>query len=563
MLSEYHLGAVVVIFLYSFLNFHLCSRMVDGLRFHKFSIYVVCLVNALLSPLLLHARFSAPTSFSLVVLTILVLELFLLFRGQLMGIIGVVIGTLIHLLFLRGSIIAVMSIVHRCSMYQLMTDEALFPLINLGGFAAQLVTLTLFITLVPLKTLRVVMNDKGFYKALLTISTVVYAFMTLNSYMFQVDYFTFHLAMQELIILLFSLAFFYLVMLFLVRIVALGAYKEKSEELEIQIGKEKKLNAAVLQFAEVILEANCTQNKVTRILVDSDDRPTEHTPTLDQFFSFYSQRFTHPEDVHLIENLNSTSLLADYAANRTESVIDFRSTRITSGGVQASQQSSELSYHWYRMRITLTCDEDTADIMALFTVDDIQLEKEAELALRQKAETDPLTGAFNKAAFATKVDAHLGAGGRGALFMFDLDNFKGINDNMGHSSGDKVLIEVYHKVVAIFRSDDIVGRVGGDEFVVFLTGVTEEALISRLAKRICSELNQFYHAQNGVTIEISSSVGIAHAPEDGSTFAALFDCADVAMYHSKNSGKNTFTLYRMDLHEGYSPKDEAAYTRSE
>ncbi len=164
--------------------------------------------------------------------------------------------------------------------------------------------------------------------------------------------------------------------------------------------------------------------------------------------------------------------------------------------------------------------------------------------LRKKAETDPLTGAYNKAAFAARVDKILRNNGQGALYMFDLDNFKGINDNMGHTLGDEVLREVYEKAVTIFRPTDMISRAGGDEFLVFLPGNMSEEIIEKKAIQICDALNKIYHGEDGISIEVSCSVGISVASRDGKDFETLFKLADEAMYRSKKTGKNTYTFHK-------------------
>jgi len=121
-------------------------------------------------------------------------------------------------------------------------------------------------------------------------------------------------------------------------------------------------------------------------------------------------------------------------------------------------------------------------------------------------------------------------------FFFDVDNFKGINDKQGHSAGDRVLKKITQIAKENIRGFDVLGRYGGDEFLIILPGTTiSDALFvaERFRKKVCM--------QSGTTI----SIGIASYPEDGKTVQQIVDIADKGLYESKNKGKNTITHYKI------------------
>ncbi len=509
-------------------------------------------------------RFDSPMVFYFVYMCLLLLELFALYKGHITGTIGIGVGSLIHLFVLRAVLMASMSIALQIPMAGILQRTLLYSHLNLGSFALQIITLTLFIRLIPLDTLKRVMADPAFYRGLLGFALVCITYLIYHANSFLISYYSVNLAVQVIVAAVFALTFFYIMMLQLIRIFNLGVYKSKTAALEEQIDKDKVFASVALQFADVILEANCTKDKVTRVVLSSVERPTEHIPALGVLFQDQAARFTHPDDAETIRQLSAPYFLLAFAEGRTELSFDYRSKSIVNVAAHMMRDLDEEAiedYLWYRMRITLRKEENSGEIIALFTVDGIHEEKEEALALRQQAETDPLTGALNRAAFAAKVDDHLVRGGGGTLYMFDLDNFKGINDNMGHSAGDVVLREVYAKIIALFRSDDLVGRVGGDEFVVFTLNTARESIIEQKAMAICGALHKNYQTDSGRAIEVSSSVGVSIAPRDGTHFAGLFFAADVAMYHSKNAGKNTYTLYSKDLALEFQPNKQEAYTR--
>ena len=132
--------------------------------------------------------------------------------------------------------------------------------------------------------------------------------------------------------------------------------------------------------------------------------------------------------------------------------------------------------------------------------------------------------------------------------MVDLDNFKNVNDNLGHISGDQAIKDTADCLVKIFPKDAFVGRLGGDEFAVCAAydAFDKESLISfieKKANKIC-EANRRVYQNNDKEVHISSSVGIAVAPDFTDNFEMLYGMADRALYCSKNGGKNRYTIYR-------------------
>ena len=182
-----------------------------------------------------------------------------------------------------------------------------------------------------------------------------------------------------------------------------------------------------------------------------------------------------------------------------------------------------------------------------FVVRDIDEQKRSEIALREQAEIDGLTGLYNSATTRSKIKQLLSvphSSEENQIFiLFDLDNFKKINDNFGHSTGDQVLIDVGNKLKQHFRSTDIVGRLGGDEFIAMLCDVKSDHYVDIIASSLCRELTQTYTQEN-ISITVSASIGIAVAPQDGTTFEELYKKSDAALYQVKKSGKNGYRLWQ-------------------
>ncbi|MBI5626950.1 MAG: GGDEF domain-containing protein, partial [Nitrosomonadales bacterium] len=135
-----------------------------------------------------------------------------------------------------------------------------------------------------------------------------------------------------------------------------------------------------------------------------------------------------------------------------------------------------------------------------------------------------------------------------ALMFIDLDKFKPVNDTFGHEVGDLLLKEVAKRLQDCVRGSDTASRLGGDEFVVLLLTIEEEQDAVMVAEKIRHALNQPFELA-GYSLHISSSIGVAVYPEHGGDEEQLVRNADIAMYHSKNSGRNNVKLYQPGMHE--------------
>lgn len=209
-------------------------------------------------------------------------------------------------------------------------------------------------------------------------------------------------------------------------------------------------------------------------------------------------------------------------------------------------------YAWYRITGTLVQDNRyglNQRFVGKIECADQQITEERNLM--QRAENDLLTGVLNKKTMEEKVTECLKdikGGYHYIFFMVDLDNFKNVNDNLGHIAGDQAIKDTADCLVKIFPKDAFVGRLGGDEFAVCAAydAFDKESLISfieKKANKIC-EANRRVYQNNDKEVHISSSVGIAVAPDFTDNFEMLYGMADRALYCSKNGGKNRYTIYR-------------------
>lgn len=181
--------------------------------------------------------------------------------------------------------------------------------------------------------------------------------------------------------------------------------------------------------------------------------------------------------------------------------------------------------------------------------------------IEQLAYHDGLTGLYNRVAFmkyAYKIfhDASVGAS-KHAIFFIDLDNFKNINDTLGHDYGDLLLKDVSDRMLSCIASDDILARNGGDEFLILKNRFDTVDDLENFASQL---VNVVHHPfiLNDETAVVSMSVGIAVFPNNGLTVSELIKNADIAMYNAKNSGKNSYRFFDSYMEDDVNRKNDLA-----
>lgn len=188
----------------------------------------------------------------------------------------------------------------------------------------------------------------------------------------------------------------------------------------------------------------------------------------------------------------------------------------------------------------------------------IDEQQKHEETLTKQAMRDDLTGLYNKSASEHLIKQCLEKDKFGLLFMIDIDNFKEINDTHGHPEGDHALQSISRCLKKTFRSDDIIGRIGGDELVIYMRKVSSPSIVHKKMQIFVEQLRE--HSQRNVAL-ITVSVGIAFYPKDGQSFEELYKRADQSMYNAKRNGKQQYCfggqIYRFDTVADRVTDDEA------
>ncbi len=224
--------------------------------------------------------------------------------------------------------------------------------------------------------------------------------------------------------------------------------------------------------------------------------------------------------------------------------------------------SEETSGLWYKCIFTPVVDKvgDTVRIVGRFK--NIDKQKKSEFIMEKRIRCDMLTGLYNKetaikliSEFLDEVKPNFDETQKPhALMIIDIDNFHVINDRLGHTFGDSVIQEFASDIKSSFRDTDIVGRIGGDEFMVLMKNVTVKSA-SKKASRLCRSLVKNY-CVNNQNIPLSCSIGMAFFNKDADNFDDLYKYADIAMYEAKMNGRCSYVLYDGEnaaMHNSFDP----------
>ena len=183
--------------------------------------------------------------------------------------------------------------------------------------------------------------------------------------------------------------------------------------------------------------------------------------------------------------------------------------------------------------------------------EDISKQKETQAQIERLAFYDPLTKLGNRRLFREQLDLELRKVRRQGRFLgmlyLDLDNFKQINDSLGHDIGDELLKQVAVRLKETLRNSDIIARLGGDEFVVLIPEARKAGLV-RVAGKLIERLIEPYQL-SGQSVIVTASVGITVSPDDGRDAAQLMKNADLAMYRAKHQGRNNFQFFTEEMND--------------
>lgn len=207
---------------------------------------------------------------------------------------------------------------------------------------------------------------------------------------------------------------------------------------------------------------------------------------------------------------------------------------------------------WVNTTITPMRDENSAVTKYVVSMQDISFIKDSQSKIEKLAYTDELTNLANRTFFIAQLEKLVEISKRGryefALLYFDIDDFKRVNDIYGHDGGDQLLMELAARLSQHLRNEDVLARMGGDEFALIVGGISSEQDVLVIANSILDAVNEPFLIR-GAEVQSGTSIGITLSTTDEKDPELLLQHADLAMYEAKGIGKNTYQFYTKELNE--------------
>lgn len=300
--------------------------------------------------------------------------------------------------------------------------------------------------------------------------------------------------------------------------------KQEQEELRLRLEQHQII---MDQTTDILFEWNI--RKDTLIFSSNWRKKFGYDPIEDKI----SGRIPLSKNIHVEDMPAFVTIMKDTAAGKAYSETEFRI------------KDSSGRYRWCRIRATAQFDDDGRAIKAVGVILDINKEKHEKQNLIKMAQRDALTGIYNKAATNATVMRRMKDFDftvLQALLIIDVDHFKAVNDTYGHMAGDNILSLVAEQMRSHVRSSDVVGRIGGDEFLVYLPEVETEEDALWKAQSLHAVLGTLVPEQGAPPI--TCSIGMAVFPHGTVEYADLYQYADTALYRCKDAGRNGVTVYR-------------------
>lgn len=310
----------------------------------------------------------------------------------------------------------------------------------------------------------------------------------------------------------------------------------KNRTLQSQLYENEKIYRSALELTcDRVFEADLTHNK----LISGQETYAAAFPFLkseiyDEVIKSIAQFSIYEEDIkNYLDTVNRANLIQLFTVeNVTEVELEYRQ-KLENGVTQ-----------WMAATI-IHLNNSSKSLKVIGYVKNIDQRKKQELEILNQSQKDGLTALYNKKATQSMIESYLSrkdTQSTSAVIMLDIDNFKNINDTLGHVTGDTALSQVGEKLHGLFRPVDIVGRIGGDEFLIFFNNYNSiSTLINKL--ELLSSIFEEIHLDGDGAYQISGSIGVSLYPQDGNTYIELYQKADMALYYSKSRGKNCYNIY--------------------
>ncbi|OOO00169.1 MAG: hypothetical protein ATN35_08620 [Epulopiscium sp. Nele67-Bin004] len=511
---------LLINFLQNFTFFHIVSRVLNDKPNIKLQL-ILSSFNVIIAIIYLNIP-PIIGSYMFRILTYCILTI-IFFKGKYLPKIALALVIIVNTLCIETMVVATFSLALQVSMCTIMTFGNLFLYSQIITSGICVLLTLIILKLVPEDCWTLSRDNDHKNIIFLALQSICIVSILASSTVYTVSHFIYEEIIQQLIQGVSWLFVEYVGVFMLIGFETLERHKKVlSEELFIKNFYKNILH----DKCELIMQINCTTDEIIECRVKNKVNSRAVGKSYTEVISAIICNQMHPDDranTLIVSDINY--MIKEFDNQVTKYNFEYR---------LAGRRNS--LYKWFNVDVCMTRNFELNQITAVLVVENIQKEKD----LLFKSERDALSELYNKATTQHLIQKYLHESG--ILFMIDLDHFKTLNDNLGHAMGDKAIKDISGELTSIFKDTDIIGRVGGDEFMVFVRNPSNKFDLQAIAKELSQRVKKTY-CINDEAVTISASIGIVYANNDITDFKVLYDLADKAMYMSKAKGKNTFTVY--------------------
>ncbi len=320
--------------------------------------------------------------------------------------------------------------------------------------------------------------------------------------------------------------------------------KNKNEEIYRWAGVAEDITEHRLAEERLLLSASVFESSVEGIVItDTENKVVSVNPAFTKITGFAPEEVLGKDPKIMGSGRHNSEFFKEMWSSINE-------TGQWQGEIWDRRKNGEIYPKWLSISTAKNKKNVVVNYIGVFV--DITKRKEAVEKLDLMAHFDSLTGLPNRILLKDRVEQAISASRRserktGVLFL-DLDNFKNINDSFSHSFGDLLLHAVSERLKDVTRESDTIARIGGDEFIVLLSGIEGSNDAARVAKKITESTKEPFTLENRL-LNITASIGISIYPDDGTDYDTLIKNADTAMYRAKEVGRDTYQFFTQEMND--------------
>ncbi|OON95986.1 MAG: hypothetical protein ATN32_06725 [Candidatus Epulonipiscium fishelsonii] len=534
---------VIIFFIHNVLYFKTTAHIIE-LRSIKNVNYLLQLISFLASVVSLSFFFN-DLFFILFIpgmFCFFLIELMIFYKGSIYNKMAIVLLELIHSLTIESLIIAIISMVLQINIEEVLFSIELRLLFRIIVLVIFNIIFLCILTKIPKAHFRRLGQSIKSVKIFLCLEIIIILALNITAITYHSEAFNNLVFYQRIMQCITSIGIIYLG---LFALVYLEIYETNNSDLQNSLKLTKFFQNTFIDQAELFLQIDCTNDKVLNI----NSAKTDLAKYVNTAYSSLLIKFLAYNHVY---SENITDLLKMATTEYMIQTFDNKQQKYTYECQISLRKNS--NFRWFKIDILIAQDYHTQNILALIVVSDTTEQKQLKMA----AEKDPLTGLHNKPTAEKLIMDHIEKYTMGVLLIVDGDSFKNVNSILGYDIGNNVIMNMSKTLLKIFNitladinnidTNVILGRIGGDEFMVFIKDQYSYFNIVDTATSICKELEKtYFDGFNSNSVKVSASIGIAEVTKEKSTFKDVYSAAYSALYTSKKNGKNQFTIHNSTL----------------